>query len=269
MQLFYRKYGFGHPLIIVHGLYGTADNWVTVAKALSAYFEVFVIDQRNHGRSPHSPGHNYNLMKSDLLEFMDEHNLQKAILIGHSMGGKTVMHFAASYPERVSSLIVLDIAPKSYKENDNYETQAKQHRQLIDVMKSISFTGITDRKVLEEQLLSKISDKKIGFFLLKNIHRNKNGSFSWLLNINALDFNLENILEGAEVTVDSIDGKITGFPVLFVRGALSNYIQDSDFELIRKLFPYADIETLPNAGHWLHAEQPELLIKKIKEFILN
>jgi len=141
MKLFFRKFGEGAPIIIVHGLYGASDNWVTVGRRLAENFEVFLIDQRNHGRSPHSSEHNYKLMLEDLYEFIETQNIEKAILIGHSMGGKTVMHFANQYPEKVSSLIVLDIAPKSYIEIAKENKSEINHLGILKAMKSIDFAS--------------------------------------------------------------------------------------------------------------------------------
>ena len=267
MELFYRKFGEGHPLIIVHGLYGSSDNWVSIAHDLANYFEVYIIDQRNHGRSPHSPTHSYELMKSDLHYFMEAHNLARAILLGHSMGGKTVMHFAAEFPEKVSSLIVLDIAPKSYKANSNYDTQALQHIKLVEAMLAVNFVGVTQRSHVEEQLEAYMPDIRVRKFLMKNVYKNKQGTLSWRLNIQTISNNLERILDGNEVA--NGNEPILGFPVLFVRGGNSNYVLDSDLDHIQTVFPYANLKTIANAGHWLHAEQPEALLKTIKSFILD
>lgn len=262
MKLFYRKYGEGVPLIIVHGLYGASDNWVSIAKVLADNFEVYLIDQRNHGRSPHSREHNYRLMVNDLYEFLEGQNIDKAILIGHSMGGKTVMHFAKEYPEKVEALIVLDIAPKSYIE---LSKKASIHHYLIlNAMRSIDFSKVTSRKDIEMQLAESINDERIRRFLLKNIHRDQNNSFSWSLNVEALYQNIDEIMNGELLPPQE---PISGFPVLFIRGADSNYILDKDIEKIHAIFPYAELKTIENAGHWLHAEQPEKLLKIIYAFL--
>lgn len=269
MELFYRKKGEGHPLIIVHGLYGASDNWMTIAAKLEGHFEVYMIDQRNHGRSPHSPKHNYSLMVEDLLEFMDTHHLQKAILLGHSMGGKTVMHFAAKYPERVSRLIVVDIAPKDYRPAEPDNSRAIEHRQIIDAMQAVDFSVVESRQDIDAQLSKYIPVERIRQFLLKNVHRSKDNRYSWSLNLDALDRDLDEIMQGLNVEAIQADGGITGFPALFVRGEMSNYVLDEDLDLIESLFPYAELITIPKAGHWLHAEKPDEFVEAIMDFILG
>lgn len=263
MKLFFRKYGQGPPLIIIHGLYGSSDNWVSIGRKLAENFEVFIIDQRNHGKSPHSLDHNYNLLRADLLEFMESQSIDKAVLIGHSMGGKTAMFFAADYPERVSHLVVADISPKSYEYTDSDQLLA--HTTIIRAMFNLDFYGINSRQEVDDILAKSIPEDRIRQFLLKNIKRSKNNEYRWRINIRTIKNELKNILEG----LDENQPEITGFPVLFIRGGNSDYILKDDEKAIRKIFPYADIETIPNAGHWLHAEQPELFLEKINNFILQ
>jgi len=263
MKLFSRISGSGHPLIILHGLYGSSDNWVTIAKLLSGKFEVHLIDQRNHGKSPHSDEHNYSLMKNDLLIYLNDHDITQAILAGHSMGGKTVMYFAMDYPERLSSLIVIDILPVSYKED---VVKRFENQQIIGSMLTMDLNSISSREEAEQLLAADIPQKKISGFLLKNLQRNRDGSFSWKINIRALHKHLEEILEGPDLARFEHGRGITGFPVLFIRGAESDYIPPDSFALIKKIFPFAEIVTIPGAGHWLHAEQPNLLAGTIIYF---
>ena len=263
MELFFRKYGQGPPLIILHGLYGSSDNWVSIGRELAKNFEVFLIDQRNHGRSPHSFDHNYQLLKEDLLEFMDKQSIKKAIIIGHSMGGKTAMFFAADYPERLSHLIVADISPKSYK--STHSSQLLAHSTIIKAMYNLDFYGISSRQKIDDILAKSIPENKVRQFLLKNIKRSKDNEYSWSLNIKAIKNELINIMD----SLDENQFEITGFPVLFIKGENSDYILEEDKKTIQHIFPFADIKTIPNTGHWLHAEQPELFLKKIKDFILQ
>ncbi len=267
MKLFYRKFGQGVPIIILHGLYGSSDNWVTIGRSLSEYFEVWLVDQRNHGKSPHSPEHDYQAMQADLKQLMDDNEIEKAILIGHSMGGKTVMQFAFENPERVNQLIVLDIAPKSYLFSLDIESDTLNHKNIMQSMLEVNFSGVKQRNDLDELLAKKIRSSRIRQFILKNVKRKDDKSFGWRLNIEALYTNLEQILNGFSLSKQSIGEEITGFPILFIRGGNSEYITEDDTELIQAIFPYAEFKTIENAGHWLHAEQPEELLKTLKSFI--
>jgi len=270
MKLFFRKYGeAGPPLVIVHGLYGTGDNWVSIARELSDNFEVYVVDQRNHGQSPHSEIHDYPAMREDLREFMDDQGIEKAVLIGHSMGGKTIMSFAMEWPERVASLVSVDIAPKSYSKLALASRKAPNHSGMIDALLAMDLENAESREELDLELRPRIASDRIRSFLLKNVRRDNSGKFSWRINLESLNNNLEKIFEGMDRSTILAEGGITGFPVLFISGANSDYILPGDHQLIRSIFPVADIVSLPGAGHWVHAEQPALLVKTIKYFLEN
>ncbi len=266
MKLFYRKFGEGTPLIILHGLYGSSDNWVTIGRALSEKYEVWLVDQRNHGKSPHSEEHTYQAMQNDLLEFMDEHNIEQAILIGHSMGGKTAMKFAMEQADRLISLIIVDIAPKSYAFSINIKSDTLNHKNIMESMLSLDFSGIENRNQLENLMAKKIRIGRIRQFILKNVKRKDDKTFGWVLNIDALYSNLDNILDGFSSDAN-IGYEITGFPVLFIKGEQSDYINADDKDKIFSIFPYAELTSIENAGHWLHAEEPEQLLKVIDEFL--
>lgn len=270
MELAYRKYGEGHPFLILHGLYGTSDNWVSIARHLSDFFEVFTIDLRNHGRSPHSPEHNYDVMANDIATFMQHHKLMKAVILGHSMGGKVAMYFAHKYPEKVSRLIVADISPRSYMQNPELHPQFEQHKTILSALKNAPLSQFSKREEVDSYLESMIPDMRIRQFLMKNLHRDGH-SFRWILNIEALENNLERILDGLirDYNNPEIKEPVTEFPVLFLKGENSGYISDIDLKIIHKLYPYAEIVTLFDAGHWLHAEQPENFLKAITGFIFN
>ncbi len=267
MKLFFRQEGDGFPFVIVHGLYGSSDNWLTVAKKLSEHYHVYLIDQRNHGRSPNSEEHSYEAMTADLAEFFDEHNIEKAILMGHSMGGKTAMSFAADYPERVEKLIVVDIAPKDYfLLND--ESQYYLHNNILRAMMEIDFSKMENRKQVEDFLLERIDSAQIVQFLLKNVHRNKESHlFEWRLNVPVLYDNLDEIIKGVNAHWFDDRLPILNYPVLFIKGALSNYILSEDIPSIRRIYPEALITEIQNAGHWLHAEQPQLFMEVLWNFI--
>jgi len=267
MKLFFRKLGNGPTIVIVHGLYGASDNWMSVARELSVNYEVFLIDQRNHGRSPHSNVHTYEAMVDDLKEFLDDQGIEKAIFIGHSMGGKTVMFFAKLFPERINQLIIVDIAPSDYKKLTDYSPQTINHLNIINAMSSVDFSKITSREDVDKWLSDGIKSKRVRQFLLKNLHREKDNTFSWSLNIEALKLNLSDILKGFSKEEIQSGLNIIGFPVLFIKGELSDYITENDSLTIRRVFPYAEIQEIKNAGHWVHAEQPEEFLKMVTQFI--
>ncbi|MCK4852626.1 MAG: alpha/beta fold hydrolase [Bacteroidales bacterium] len=266
MELFYRNFGEGPPLIIVHGLYGASDNWLFIGRSLASNFDVYLVDQRNHGQSPHSDSHNYTAMKDDLLTFMDRQDLQKAILVGHSMGGKTVMFLAETHPERIDSLIVIDIAPTTCHPDD-HTSQSRTHTQIISGMLSVDFSQVNKREDVDRQLARSIHSPKIRSFLMKNVHRGKDGNYRWKLNAAVIEKELPSIFEGIDLSKYTPGTGITGFPVLFIRGEKSDYISDDCISDIKKIFPMAEIATIPQAGHWLHVEQPDLLIKTIRYFL--
>jgi len=268
MKLHFRKYGeSGPPLVIVHGLYGSGDNWVSIARDLSSGFEVYVVDQRNHGQSPHSATHDYPSMRDDLKMMMDAEAIEKAVLIGHSMGAKTIMYFAAAWPDRVQALVSVDMAPKAYHQLALESHSAADHGKMIDAMLALDLDSAESREDLDRALAASVGSERVRSFLLKNVRRNKSGIFSWRLNLPALKNNLDRILDGLDVESIEKEGGIRGFPTLFVAGEKSDYIRPEDHQLIRAVFPGAQIVTIPGTGHWVHAEQPALLLKNLHYFL--
>ena len=265
MNLFFRKYGKGEPIIIVHGLYGSSDNWVSIAKELATNFEVFVIDQRNHGQSPHSDEFNYNVLANDLYKFMKAHNLNSATLIGHSLGGKTIMQFAKHYTSMVNNLIVIDIAPKSYRYSLSNKFEKLNHKQIIEALLSVNINEIKSRKEIDEKLSLIIKERRLRLFLLKNLKRKKDKSFYWTLNFKEINNNLKLIME--DVSFDVFKDIEINIPTLFIRGSNSNYILDEDIKKIKNIFTKTELKTINNASHWIHAEQPKELIESIRKFI--
>lgn len=261
MKLFYRKYGSGPSLVILHSLYGSSDNWITVARKISSSFTVYVPDLRNHGQSPHSSDHNYNLLSLDLFEFAEDLKIEKFILAGHSMGGKVAVNFALNWPERINSLIVIDISPFSVA---NYNNVYMQHREILETVLSIKPVEFSSRSDVEKLLTKKISSEKIRGLILKNLQRTDKGSFEWKLNAKALLDNLDNIMDGIRRPVQDIT-PVTGFPVTFVKGEESDYLQLVELKEIQKIFPAAEIINVKNAGHWIHAERPDA----IESILLN
>jgi esterase len=263
MKLNSQIIGQGQPLIILHGLYGSSDNWLSHAKILAENHEVHLIDQRNHGKSPHSDEHNYTAMEGDLWQYFQDHQIERAIILGHSMGGKTAMFFALAHPESVSALIIVDMSPKSYDSLEDAKTL--YHKEIFKGLRSINISTIKTRTEAEQQLSEYVDQPRIRKFLLKNLQRRPDDkSFYWMLNLEGLYNSLENILEGIDPDLVS---PLTAFPVLFIRGENSGYIDDEAIPIIRALFPFAEIETIENAGHWLHAEQPDTFMNVVTNFL--
>ena len=263
MDLFYRKEGSGTPLVIVHGLYGSSDNWLNIGKRLAEKHTVYMIDQRNHGRSPFSNSHTFNNMRNDLSEFFEKHNIEKATLLGHSMGGKVAMWFAADYPEKVEKLVIADIAPKDYlllKE----DSQFYLHQNILLAMQEIDFSKIKSRIEVDDFMSQKIDDERIRQFLLKNVAKDKiNHQFKWRINAEVLYDHLDEIVSGVNRNWLEDRIPITSYPVIFIRGMKSKYILPEDEILIKEIYPDAMIIDIPDAGHWLHAEQPKLFMKAV------
>jgi esterase len=254
MKLYYRHFGEGPPLIILHGLFGQSDNWVTVGKRLSDQFSVYIPDQRNHGLSPHATVHTYPALSDDLFDFIEEHELDKAILIGHSMGGKAAMLFALEHPEMVEKLIIVDISPRRYPERNI-------HTQVITQMLSIDLETNPTRTQVEKILEERISDARIRMFILKNLYYKQPGKLGWRLNLDAINHSLDQLFDGIRS-----DSQYMG-PTLFIRGGNSDYISDEDSVLITSMFPQSIIKTISGASHWVHADAPEELCYLISIFL--
>ncbi len=267
MQLFFQKIGEGPVLIILHGLYGCSDNWISIARKLSGTFTIYMVDQRNHGRSPHHAEHTYNAMAEDLNELFITENITKASIIGHSMGGKTAMLFAALFPAKVEKLIVVDIGPGGYANIDNHSLQILAHLNIAQSMLSINFEAFTSRVQIDKELAKTVTDVNIRQFLMKNVHRNHDNSFCWKLNIDAISKSMPAIM-GSISLKDIVNESVTEtYPSLFIKGEKSDYINSDQKLLINKYFPRAKIETINGAGHWVHAEQPEEFIETVYSFL--
>lgn len=252
MKLNFKTFGQGEPLIILHGLFGTLDNWQTLAKQFAENYLVYIVDQRNHGRSPHVDTINYPAMAEDLRVFMEENWIHQAHVLGHSMGGKTAMQFAFDFPDMVDKLIVVDIAPKAY---------VGGHQAIFDALFSMDLSTIDNRKAAEEQLLTKVEDVGTRQFLLKNLTRNKEGQYRWKMNLSVLYQDYQDIL--AAIMPDPVyDG-----PTLFIRGGASNYIADSYIPTLHQLFSDVKVETVADAGHWVHAQSPKELRVLVESFL--
>ena len=254
MKLHYRIVGEeGFPLVILHGFFGFSDNWQTHAKKLSSYFKVILVDLRNHGHSPWSDNFSYSLMVEDVSDVLSTLQIHKCILLGHSMGGKVAMHFAQKYPEKLEKLIVVDIGIKAYP---------MHHQHILEGIHAIDTNQLKSRKEAEEILEKYIDSDGVRQFLLKNLYWKDKGKLDWRMNIKVLVAQMQEILSAVPV-------QIVKTPTLFIRGELSNYILDEDFQEIQDVFPDSDILTIENAGHWVHAEAPEIFINEVLNFTLR
>jgi esterase len=252
MKLFYHKKGAGPPLMIIHGLLGSSDNWLTLSKTLSEDFTVYMIDLRNHGRSPHSDEFTVQSMIEDLLELMKDQQLDSANILGHSLGGWIAMNFAIRHPDKVGKLIIEDFAPKKY------------HNDLIGFLKWLINWDISNLGSLREadQRLEKISkNPAVRGFILKNLKRKKTGGFEWKPNLQAIHSNLDQVSGYLD------EKQIFEKPTLFIRGGDSNYILPQDESLIKKHFLHARIETVSGAGHWVHADNAEEFLRIARDFL--
>lgn len=253
MKLHSTTLGEGIPFLILHGFLGMSDNWKTLGKEFAdAGYEVHLIDQRNHGRSPHSPEFSYLEMAKDIKEYCDQHNLKNCILLGHSMGGKTAMLSAALFPHIIDKLIVVDIAPKYY---------APHHQQILKGLKAIDDATLTSRGEAEELLSEYIKEPAVRLFLLKNLYWKTKEKLGLRLNLDVLTDSVEAL--GEELPGDKSYNK----PTLFIKGEKSGYITPEDRSLIESHFPDAEIVEIPGAGHWVHAENKDAFYEAVMRFL--
>lgn len=252
MNLNYREYGQGEVVIILHGLLGMLDNWHSFSKKLSENYWVIALDQRNHGKSAHHEVFDYKQLSEDLYTFMLNHQILRCHLIGHSMGGKTVMQFLNDHASMVEKAVVVDIAPKSY---------GGGHEKIFEALLNIDIENIGSRKEVQEQLMGQIADLGVVLFLMKNLSRNSDGTYRWKANIPVLWKNYSRIIADVDIA-HPVDNE-----VLFIKGEKSNYISGEDAEEIKLLFPNSEIASIADAGHWVHADQPDLLLKKTIDFL--
>ena len=247
--------GQGDPLVILHGLFGSGKNWQSLARQFASQYEVFSVDLRNHGQSFHADAMNYPAMVDDVIALLDHLELQSATILGHSMGGKVAMMLAASHAQRVDRLVVADIAPVTY--DHHYDN-------LIDPILAISLPDLESREQADKLLQAAIPEAPLRAFLLQNLAREAD-DWRWRVNWRVIQRDL---------------GQLTGFdgladdwevdcPTLFIRGALSPYVGDTEIDVIDRHFSDARIETLERAGHWLHAEQPQAFLQRVLEYLVR
>ncbi|MEN1784818.1 MAG: alpha/beta fold hydrolase [Bacteroidota bacterium] len=245
--------GEGPALLILHGFLGMSDNWKTLGSQFAKQgFQVHLIDQRNHGRSFHATDFDYELLAEDLKTYMDYYDLDSATVLGHSMGGKTAMQFAVQYPKQVQQLLVADIAPKYY---------APHHQQILNALNQLDLTVISSRSEADTKLSEYLAETGIRQFLLKNLYRKDQQHWAFRFNLEVLQHKMEAV--GAHL----LGSHSYGGPTLFLRGGQSNYIQNDDLATLQTYFPKAQLVTIPNAGHWLHAERPAEFFAQAYQFI--
>jgi esterase len=251
-MLYSKIEGEGKPLLILHGFLGMSDNWKTIGTQFASEgFQVHLLDMRNHGRSFHSEEFSYELMVQDVVAYCKANNLEKVDVIGHSMGGKTAMLFATRYPEMVEKLLVADIGPKFYPQH---------HQTILAGLNAVDFSKKPSRNEVEEILAQYITDFGTRQFLMKSLYWQEPGQLAFRFNLAVFNTKIDQI--GTQLPDDAI----FDHPVLFIRGGNSDYILDSDFENITRHFPKASFDTIPNVGHWLHAEKPVLFYQLASSF---
>ena len=253
MKLYSRVLGEGQPLIIIHGLFGMSDNWSSLANLYADFFEVHLIDQRNHGHSPHANEFSYLHLSNDLHQYITDNQLNDVIIIGHSLGGKTAMHFAVSFPELIHKLIIVDISPRFYPIH---------HDKIIEGLKILDFSILKSRSQVDGVLSKYIKDSDVRQFLLKSIYWKERNQLDFRFNLNAISQNISNVGEALNNDANC------SVPTLFIRGENSNYINDDDEDLIFKHFTNVEIQTMDQAGHWLHAEKPQKFFEMSIRFCL-
>ena len=250
-SLFYRELGEENTqtLVILHGLFGSSDNWLTLGKRFAEHYHVYLVDQRNHGRSPHSDTFTYQAMANDLKAFLQEHDIRNPYIIGHSMGGKVAMLFALQNPEPWEKLMVVDIAPRPYPVH---------HGKILEGLESVDLPNLKSRRDADQQLSEFEPSLGVRQFLLKNLYRSDEG-FAWRINLPVIARDIEKVSE-------EIEGQPVAKPAQFVRGLKSHYISDEDKTPIRGLFPEATFIDFPEAGHWVHAENPNRFYEVVRGF---
>lgn len=241
------------PVVLIHGLFGSYENLGVIERSLSEQYQVINVDVRNHGRSGHSTQMNYQLMVEDLAQTLDALNVKKAAILGHSMGGKLAMTFAVTHPDRVSKLILADIAPVAYP---------PRHHSIFSGLCSIDLTQIKNRADADKQLSQHVKELGVRQFLLKSLVKEED-TFQWRFNLNALYDNYAGLI-GNPIA----DGSYTG-PTLFIKGGDSDYILAEHKASITKIFPAAQAKIIQGTGHWLHAEKPAAFTKLVRDFLLS
>ena len=254
LDLSYEVTGEGPPLIVLHGLFGAARNWRAIAKGLADTYRVWTLDLRNHGDSPWGDNMSYEAMAEDVCAFIQQHGLEGAAVMGHSVGGKTAMAMALIYPELIGKLLVVDIAPVA---------RPPDLRSFVKAMKDIDLSAITRRAEVGELLAPVVEDRSVRAFLLQNLAITE-GHLQWRLNLDAIDRQME-VIGGFPENL--LDRQYEG-PTHFIAGAMSAYVKPEHRDLILHLFPATTMSVIAGAGHWVHAEKPESFQRAVRRFLL-
>ena len=253
MKLNFKKFGSGQPLIILHGLFGSLDNWQTLAKKYGTNFTTYIVDQRNHGRSPHTDHMSYEDMARDISEFMNFHQIERANFIGHSMGGKVVQQFAVQHPNQCLRIISADMGIREYERN---------HDEIFDVLLSIDLNQYSSRDLVDDALKNSIPDPVVRQFILKGLQRNGE-SYEWKFNVHTLFKHYDEIIKPLDIdAVSEVD-------ILFLSGDKSDYVLEDDMLDIMDVFPNAVFDYVTNAGHWLHAESPDEFFLRSNKYLIQ
>lgn len=242
----------GTPLLVFHGLFGMLDNWGSFGKEMGEFFPVHLVDLRNHGKSFHSTEMSHDDLAHDISHYMDFHHIEKANLLGHSLGGKAVMQFAIKYPIKVQKLIVVDISPKAYPPH---------HQGILKALESVDFENLNTRQEVEEVLQQYIPEKSVIQFLTKNLYWTDDKKLAWRFNLKTLSEKY------SEFVSNAIKFGVFSGETLFIAGAKSNYILPQDEFQIKQQFPHASIIKIKNAGHWVQAENPKDFNEAVKDFL--
>lgn len=265
MDLYYRELGEGSPIVILHGLYGSSDNWMSLGRELAKRHRVILVDQRNHGRSPHCPSHTYPDLVADLYELFLNLRLTEVVLLGHSMGGKTAALFAYQYPHLLSGLVVADITPFGSADGNTVgNEQGAMHQKILLALLNLSLDTASSREDLDRELSATLPVASLRQFLLKNVKREENGSFGWMLNLEALS---ENLPELMAPSLPAVLDKPIAVRTQFIKGELSPYMREGQISRLGSYFSEYRVDVIPGAGHWLHAEKPTEFLSVLNLFL--
>jgi len=260
MKLFYREYGEGKPIIIAHGLFGMSDNWITIAKKLGEKYKVYILDMRNHGKSPHSEIHTYEAMSNDLYEFIEDKKIEQATFIGHSMGGKAVLQFAENHPSKVREMIIVDISPTEYIPSENFFKKALNHKSFLENLMKIKLENFNTLRELSKFLEIEIQNYFLIQLTLKNIKKEKEG-YEWKINLNSIYFHLDAMRKEIKLSKN-----VKGIKTLFLFGGNSPYFRKEDEIFIKEHFINYEIKIVSGAGHLIHIDKKNEFINSVLSF---